>query len=463
MIIKLNKKKIQILLIISFVICLSSINTVQNNLTNFFFLKEKSFFNYLNLVRFIAPTLIIVLLSFLFSFKKKFNKLLIYFFIYGVWQIVIFTIENSNPLDYIVNYQLILNSISILLIFFLADHYNLRLEKKLLIILIIYISLISLFFYAKFILEFFNNKNLFYFYTTETLKAESEIFAQPIPRVTGLARIFVIIFYFLFFLKFCVTNNFLKKIILITSFFLMIAIYATQTRGAFIGVSIFIIYYLFFFKHQIIKKVFNIFFIILIPIVTFESIIYLKSNYYQNLGESNYYQNLGESNLEQMTYLEIKNKNRITNNYTSSGRIDIWKTSIKIIKEKKIILGKGPQADRLLLSENQGKSILKSEARILDNNSSNALIYSYLCGGILSFTMFLFIYFFIIKKIFIHLFVKKVIEKKNFITNFALITLIFLTIRTVFENGYAVFGIDYVFCITCYFVLLKPHKEIKKN
>jgi hypothetical protein len=452
MIIKLNKKKIKILLIISFVICLSSINTIQNNLINFFFLKEKSFFNYLNFVRFIAPTLIIVLLSFLFSFKKKFNKLLICFFIYGIWQVVIFTIENSNPLDHIVNYQLILNSISILLIFFLADHYNLRLEKKLLIILIIYISLISLFFYAKFILEFFNNKNLFYFYATETLQPESENFAQTVPRVTGLARMFVIIFYFLFFLKLSVTNNFLKKIILITSFFLMIAIYATQTRGAFIGISIFIIYYLFFFKHQIIKKVFYIFFIILIPIVTFESIIYLKSNYNQNLVESN---------LEQMTYL--KNKNRITNNYTSSGRIDIWKTSIKIIKEKKIILGKGPQADRLLLSENQGKSILKSEARILDNNSSNALIYSYLCGGILSFTMFLFIYFFIIKKIFIHLFVKKVIEKKIFITNFALITLIFLTIRTVFENGYAVFGIDYVFCITCYFVLLKPHKEIKKN
>lgn len=164
---------------------------------------------------------------------------------------------------------------------------------------------------------------------------------------------------------------------------------------------------------------------------------------------------------EQMTILE--NKNRLTNNLTSSGRIGIWKASLEIIKEKKIILGKGPQADRLLLSENQGKSILKGELTIFDNNSSNALIYSYLCGGIISFTIFLFIYFLIIKKIFQHLFIKKLIVKKNYITNFSLITLIFLTIRTVFENGYAVFGVDYVFCITCYFILLKSYKQIKKN
>ena len=66
MIIKLNKSKINILLIISFIICLSSINTVQNDLVNFFYLKEKNFFNYFNLFRFIAPTIIIILLSFFF-------------------------------------------------------------------------------------------------------------------------------------------------------------------------------------------------------------------------------------------------------------------------------------------------------------------------------------------------------------------------------------------------------------
>ena len=71
MIIKLNKSKINILLIISFIICLSSINTVQNDLVNFFYLKEKNFFNYFNLFRFIAPTIIIILLSFFFLFKKK--------------------------------------------------------------------------------------------------------------------------------------------------------------------------------------------------------------------------------------------------------------------------------------------------------------------------------------------------------------------------------------------------------
>ena len=457
MIIKLNKSKIKILLIISFIICLSSINTIQNDLINFFYLEEKKFFNYINLFRFTAPAIIIVLLSFFFSFKKNIDKLLLCFFFYGIWQVFIFTIGNSNPLNYIVNYQLILNSISILLIFFLAKHHNVRLEKKILFILVIYISLISLFLYSKLILEFFNDKNLLYLYGTNTLAPESKKFEQAIPRVTGLARMLLIVFYFLFFLKISIANNLHKKIIFVILIFLMMAIYGTQTRGGIIVILVFIIYYLLFFRHEIKKKIFYIFFLILIPIIIFESIIYIKSNSYRFLNFSI----INKLNTEHKA--SIEHKNRLTNNLTSSGRIGIWKTSLEIIKEKKIIFGKGPQADRLLLSEHQGKTILRGELPIFDNNSSNALIYSYLCGGIISFTIFLFIYFLIIKKIFLYLFIKKTIVKKNFVVNFSLVTLIFLTIRTVFENGYAVFGVDYLFCITCYFILLKSYKQIKKN
>jgi O-antigen ligase len=79
------------------------------------------------------------------------------------------------------------------------------------------------------------------------------------------------------------------------------------------------------------------------------------------------------------TTLKTKNiiDSRLATNTSTSGRIEIWKTSLKIIKEKKIILGYGPQADRLLLSKHQGKTILNNRIPIYDNNSSNALIYSY--------------------------------------------------------------------------------------
>jgi hypothetical protein len=442
---KFSKSKITNFLILSFLICISSVNTVQDDFVKFFYVEEKKFFNYFNFFRFIAPTIIIFLLSFFLTFKKNFNKLLIYFFFFGIWQIFIFTIQSSNPLNYLVNYQLILNSISILLIFLLADHYNIRLEKKILFILIVYISTISIIFYSKLIFEFFSNKNLLYLYGTNTLLPESSTFNQATPKVTGLARMFVIIFYFLFFYQLNINNKLLKIILFTISFFLIIGIYSTQTRGSMIGILIFVIFYFFLFKDKLIKKIFYIFCFILIPIATFESIIYFKKNFYTSLNETTFKKN---------NIFDV----RIIHNKSTSGRIDIWQTSLKIIKEKKIIFGKGPQADRLLLSEHQSKVVLNNKAYLLDISSSNGLIYSYLCGGILSFSMLLLIYFLILKQIFLYLFIKKQIVNNNFIINFALLTLIFLTVRTIFENGYTIFGIDYLFCITCYFVLIKSHK-----
>jgi hypothetical protein len=451
---KFSKSKIEILLTLSFAMCLSSINTVQDDFVKFFYLEKKNFFNYLNFFRFIAPTFIIVLLSFFFTFNKNINKLLLYFFFYAIWQILIFTIQSPSPLNYIVNYQLILNSISILLIFLLADQYNVELEKKILFILIVYISLISIFFYSKLIFEFIDNKNLLYLYGTDTLFPESKNFEQANPRVTGLARMFLLIFYFLFFYHLNISNKFVKIIFFLISFFLIMGIYATQTRGGAVGILIFVIFYLFFFKEKLIKKILYILCLILIPMVTFEGIIYLKKDFHTTSNKSS----LSDTTLNTNNVID----SRIAKNISSSGRIDIWKASFKIIKEKKIILGKGPQADRLLLSEHQGKSILNNNVPIFDNNSSNALIYSFLSGGLISFATILIVYFLILRQIFFYLFIKKAISNKYFLINFSLITLIFLTVRTVFENGYAVFGVDYLFCITCYFILIKSYK-IKNN
>jgi hypothetical protein len=451
---KFSKSKIEILLTLSFAICLSSINTVQDDFVKFFYFEKKNFFNYLNFFRFIAPTFIIVLLSFFFTFNKNINKLLLYFFFYAIWQILIFTIQSPSPLNYIVNYQLILNSISILLIFLLADQYNIELEKKILFILIVYISLISIFFYSKLIFEFIDNKNLLYLYGTDTLFPESKNFEQVNPRVTGLARMFLLIFFFLFFYHLNISNKFVKIIFFLISFFLIMGIYATQTRGGAVGILIFVIFYLFFFKEKLIKKILYILCLILIPMVTFEGIIYLKKDFHTTSNKSS----LSDTTLNTNNVID----SRIAKNISSSGRIDIWKASFKIVKEKKIILGKGPQADRLLLSEHQGKSILNNNVPIFDNNSSNALIYSFLSGGLISFVTLLIVYFLILRQIFFYLFIKKAISKKYFLINFSLITLIFLTVRTVFENGYAVFGVDYLFCITCYFILIKSYK-IKNN
>jgi hypothetical protein len=447
------KKKIQPLLIVSFFICLLSINTVQDDLFNIFQHKPKNFFVYLNFFRFIGPNIVILILIFLFSFKNT-NKLLILFFFYGLWQIIIFPIENTHSLNYIINYQLILNLFAVLIIFYLADDYDVKLQIKILNILLIFISSISIFFTFRLISEYISNQNLLYLYGTETLLPESKYFDQATPRITGLSRMFLILLYYLFFFQINQENQFLKKISLLISFLLIMGIYAAGTRSGMIGIFILIIYYIFFFKEKLIKKIYFLC-LIIIPIITFESIVYLKSNFifknYNHLIFKNYNESKYQNNIQ------IK-ENRILSNQSSSGRSAIWSTSLKIIKSNKIILGKGPQADRFLLASYVGKDILNREIAVFDNNSSNALIYSYLCGGIISFSLFVGIYFLITKKIFFHFFIQKNLNKQHYITNFSIITLIFLTIRTVFENGYSVFGIDYVLCLNCFFILNKTNQ-----
>jgi hypothetical protein len=99
---------------------------------------------------------------------------------------------------------------------------------------------------------------------------------------------------------------------------------------------------------------------------------------------------------------------------------------------------------------------------VYENNSSNAIIYSYLCGGIISLSFLFFIYFLIFKKIVVNLFLKNTLHN-NVVINFSTITLIFLTIRTFFENGYAIFGVDFCLCCLCYFMLTKSENFTKKT
>ena len=74
--------------------------------------------------------------------------------------------------------------------------------------------------------------------------------------------------------------------------------------------------------------------IILIPIVLAES-----------------FNSLRENSLTYSIKKDDVNKNRIIESKTSSGRIQIWKNSIDVIINERIILGMGPQSDRYLLEK----------------------------------------------------------------------------------------------------------------
>jgi hypothetical protein len=433
----------EIILILCWIGCLISINSNQNDFlylisnSNNFFL---NLFVYYNAIRFIIPFFLFIFFFISFIFIKK-NLFTIFFILYGFWQIIISGVSKKNITN-LDDYQLILCLIVSLLILYEACKID-KLYKKIFIITLTFISLIGIYFAISFFLELNKINTIGYLYNSKTLAPETETLFQSTPRVTGLSRLLLLISYYLFFIMYYLKKN-LKYIIYIILFLTNIMIYICQSRGAFIGELLIIIYYIILFKDKVKTKILKIFIIFILPIFFFE-----LANYFYK-----YFDKENNNNYSYSSYL--KNNNRIMNNHSSSGRLEIWNNCLDIIKQKKLIFGEGPQSDRKLLSQyllkNKEKNFL-----VYENNSSNALIYSYLCGGIISLSLLLLIYLLTIKELFKSIFINKLYDTKDPLTNFSIITLFFLIIRSIFENSFSLFGIDFCFFSLCYFFLEKKN------
>ena len=218
-----------------------------------------------------------------------------------------------------------------------------------------------------------------------------------------------------------------------------------QSRMAIIGLLIGLLFYILFIKKKLINKFAVVIFIFILPLITSQVVVFSK--YYYQLKKE--YKN--ESVL----------KDRVLNNkLNTSGRVDLWDISIKIIIDNNLIFGNGPQSDRKLITKYYNNKGYSQELMIYGTNSSNAIIYSILCGGIIGFCLLLAIYYLLIK-ILINFFYTIKKNYQNFIDNFLVTTLIFLITRSVFENSFAVFGIDFFILCLCYYILnLKKNKKI---
>jgi O-antigen ligase len=128
---------------------------------------------------------------------------------------------------------------------------------------------------------------------------------------------------------------------------------------------------------------------------------------------------------------------RLVKDQSTSGRVNIWITVINKYDKNKIF-GYGPQADRFLLLnlfDKQGWG----------TNASNALIYSFACGGYIALLIFIIINFKILYNLYICFFKKKIFGNNQF-TYIKLATayILFFWIRSVIENSFAVFSIDFL-------------------
>jgi hypothetical protein len=444
---KLLTKSILILL---FLISIFSINSNSNQDDANAIIHSKNLLNYnllqyIIIFRFFLPFFLFFFLVLWFILIKKKNYTLIsLFLLYNFWQIIILIISNQQI--NIGDFQLVICAINFLLIIYISLVKDLHsLHEIFLYILIIFISSIAIFFIYKIAHEFIINNYFYFFYFSKSIIPETRDFYQASIRSTGLGRMLLLIFFFLFFIK-DEFKDFKKFIIYLALFIVSVCLYGTQARGALIGLPILIIYYLFFLNDKILKKMTIIIFLVMLPILIFEVSI-SKSSKRIN---------------QEKTEIDDFYKNRLTTKTASdSGRFEIWKNSIDIIKEEKLIFGIGPQGDRRLIGKYLEKNKLIKNFKVLENNSSNAIIYSYLSGGVVCFFILIFIYFLIIKIVYKNLFINKFINKNNYLHNFSLVTVIYLLLRSLYENSFTIYGIDFVFFLITNLLIIKSKKNFK--
>jgi hypothetical protein len=156
------------------------------------------------------------------------------------------------------------------------------------------------------------------------------------------------------------------------------------------------IFYLFLPKIKILKKAIIIFLFFSVPFISLNIIDEYTSKKNLRVDQNRYKTTIEKLFNNKSTITDVKNIINDTslesnnNSYSvSSGRIEIWKKSTDVIIKEKKILGFGPQGDRYVLTK-LAENYLEAS---WSNNSSNAIIYSIVSGGIIGLILILLIYF----------------------------------------------------------------------
>ena len=257
---------------------------------------------------------------------------------------------------------------------------------------------------------------------------EANIFGLSNPRATGLSRSLSILNLFLILLFFNSKKDYAKSFMFILITAISVIIIFFQSRGTLLCYFTSLTILIFFLQNS--KNSFKLKKIL--TLAALPLILYYSINTYIN------------KNMLSNKNIEINNRILIKN---TSGRIEAWNYSLKNYNYKKIF-GYGPQGDRFFLKD--FKIITKKEG--YGDNSSNIFIYTLLSGGIIS-TLLLILFFYEILKIFIKN--KKLLffNKNSMYLNFSTLCIVFFSIRSLFENSFGLFSIDFlIMCLSVFFI-----------
>jgi hypothetical protein len=452
---KINNYKIS-LYILGWILLWASLNVDFFRIYNF----GNSSVDNINAIRALIPTFILFFLFFylLFSnlFKNFFSKKNFYLiFLFFFTCQIIGSIGNINNILIINKYigiqafGLIIASIaSIAFIYLLHNEKNKQLEKYL-----IYTSIIILSFYFIPILvnlmwKYSLSVNIYAYHEQLIQESNQDFLKLPISRSTGISRSTIIITIFLFCFNSFKSNK-IKILINFVIFILTTAVFLINSKFAII--SIIIIYTLIILTNSLYrkhKKKFIVLFIIF-PFFFSQLIFNVKYKFYFD-NKTSY----SISNLNIKTISNLNIKNRLVEGFydknagITSGRTDIWIKSMDIyISEKKFFFGLGAQADRLYLSK------IKD---ILSSNSSNAILYSLLSGGLISLLLLILFNYILLKRVYKFFFFKsKKINIEYKLVNFSIFVYLLLLLRSLVENSFTLFSIDFLIYLQCSMIIIK--------
>ena len=422
----INSLRILIPLISSFIFIVIFVIYLRNNLFNLIHKK--------NLVSFL------LILIFIFQFiglfttaDRDFNFNNLYLPILGIGSLIMLTLA----CDILKNQKLFEIFIYILLLFSSA-----------VTIVISYLTIKKFGLYGFIIIYNFIDPN-------------DTFFNQVLPRVTGFARMVAILN--IVIIIYAINKNLLKnKLYLFLILLLATILFFIQSRGAilcFYSVALIII----FFQLKLFFDKFKLFMIIFFVPICFHYLVMSNEILNKELQKTiveKYTIKLNQSMLKSGTALDLENakqeeldlenakqeelvnyqndKIRLYTNLTSSGRVHLWKSLIMNFDKKKFF-GYGPQADRFLLGDGIEKELG------FGNNVSNAILYTFGSSGYFGLIIILLIYFFLIFFLYNKIILEKILYKKNkFIEILSIYIIIFILIRSLFENSFSYFGFDFL-------------------
>ncbi len=455
-----QNRSLKIFIFLSWVSMWISINSMPGELLYM----DKNFVTFINGTRTINAfifSLLTIIAAFYYFSKNKSNErrvsfVLLFFLIHFVSQLIGLILNPERSLFDANNIYLVLYSFGTLSILYLIKNLNLNELIPYLMYFVFFILIFSviviLYNNKELIPDVINQKNLYYL-----ISPEVSLNYQAQPRITGLSRTISIINIF-FIAQYLISYK--KTYSYFYLFFIFILsniIWLAQSRGTIICFYTSSLILIFFYNNLNIKRKIFIFSIITIfSIATSNIFINIKPPNNTVVLDKEDIKIQSENKNNQITNTDKKYKIDISNvldisesrfitQKNTSGRITLWKQSFSSFDKKKIF-GYGPQADRIILFDKRNK---------FGNNVSNGSLYALLSGGYPSLISIIIIYVYVT-----FLFLKFFIKRKKFILSaenklyvISMTFCIFFMTRSLIENSFTLFSIDFLITILSMFII----------